>query len=180
MNFSLLKKEQFDIFYKMLTENFPASERRTYIKHKEMLDNPLYKVFLYCSGENVLGMIAEWEFDDFLYIEHLAVSKHFQSKGIGSSMLRDFKLKFNQKIIILEVELPNTLQAEKRIEFYKRFNFKINGYEYIQPPMQEGQADLSLIILSSDRKLNRDEFVKCRNTLYKEVYKRLPDSYLQE
>ncbi|WP_244833631.1 GNAT family N-acetyltransferase [Clostridium sp. BJN0001] len=173
MKLDVLKNEQFDIFYKILVDNFPKSERRTYKRHKEMLNNPLYKIFSYSEKSNILGMIGEWEFQDFLYIEHLAVMKNFHSKGIGTKMLHDFKLRFN-KDIILEVEPPNTVEAVKRIDFYKKFGFKANDYKYLQPPMQEGQKNLPLIILSSDKKLDKEHFTKYREVLYKEVYKRRP------
>lgn len=173
MKLDLLKDEQFDIFYQILVDNFPKSERRTYERHKEMLKNPLYKIFLYSEKNDILGMIGEWEFNDFIYIEHLAVKKNLHSKGIGTKMLHDFKLKFN-KDIILEVEPPFAAEAVKRIDFYEKFGFKKNDYEYLQPPMQEGQKNLPLIILSSDKKLDKEHFIKYREALYKEVYKRRP------
>ncbi len=73
-------------------------------------------------------------------------------------------------IICLEAELPADDLARRRIGFYKRNGFVVNGYDYVQPPYEEGKSSIPMKILSYGRPLKEDEFNKIKLLIYKEVY----------
>lgn len=73
--------------------------------------------------------------------------------------------------ILLEVEPPSGELEQRRIGFYERLGFHLNAYEYNQPPLRTGQADLPLRIMTYPCPINREEFHQYREILYTEVYK---------
>lgn len=73
--------------------------------------------------------------------------------------------------IVLEVEPPDTDMAQRRISFYERLGFHLNPFEYMQPPLQKGQPELSLKIMSYPQTLTDAEFALYKETLYSKVYK---------
>lgn len=49
-----------------------------------------------------------------------------------------------KKVILFEVEDPDTELAQRRIGFYERMGFHLSPFEYVQSPLQKGQDDLPL------------------------------------
>ena len=71
--------------------------------------------------------------------------------GLGSKMLKE-TAKLFEKPLCLEVEPPTTDIARRRIRFYERNGMCFNDYEYVQPPLSEGQNSLPLKIMTSGKK----------------------------
>ena len=161
-----MKREDFDGVYAIMEQSFPTDERRPYDEQKSLLDNMAYSIYI--SGEKN-AFIAGWEFDDFIFIEHFAVDSACRNTGLGSRMLTEF-LKNQQKTVCLEVELPDTEIAKRRIGFYERNGFFLNEYEYFQPPISKGKKIVPLMIMTSKEKVSQGTFENIRNILYKEVY----------
>lgn len=161
-----LKKQDFDRVYAIMEQSFPSDEIRPYAEQKKLLDNPVYSIY---QTEQRNAFIAVWEFDDFVFIEHFAVGKEYRNTGLGGKMLGEF-LEKQKKIVCLEVELPETELAKRRIGFYERNGFFLNEYEYFQPPISKGKNVVPLMIMTSNSKIEEDMFNKIRYTLYKEVY----------
>lgn len=70
------------------------------------------------------ALIASWDFDDFVFLEHFAVDPARRSGGIGGQML-DAMLAHCGKRACLEAELPETELAARRIGFYERHGFTV-------------------------------------------------------
>lgn len=162
-----LKTEDFDGVYEIMEQSFPGDEIRPYYEQKELLDNPVYSIY---ATDKHKGFIAAWEFNDFVFIEHFAVGEEYRNTGLGSKMLGEF-LENQRKTVCLEVELPDTELAKRRIGFYERNGFYLNEYAYFQPPISKGKNIVPLMIMTSRSKISEDMFEKIRDTLYKEVYK---------
>lgn len=167
----ILNKNDFDKLYKLIEESFPKDEYRTYAEQKQLLNNSAYTVYvLYDEKQELTAFIAVWDFNEFAYIEHFAVNTNYRNKGIGASILNEISKSLN-KMICLEVELPENELACRRIKFYERNNFHLNEYEYIQPPMSKGKTPVPLLIMTYKNKIDRNYFNFIRNTLYKHVFK---------
>lgn len=166
-----LKIQHFDIIYDLMKKSFPNDEYRTYDEQKALLNNPLYSVYvLYEKEQLIKAFISVWEFDDFAYIEHFAVSPEFRNGGTGSKMLKEL-LDLTKKTTCLEVEPPENEINRRRIGFYERNNFFFNEYPYIQPPMSEGKKPVPLFIMTSGGKIDKNTFEHIKTTLYSQVYK---------
>ena len=105
-NLKKFQHSDFDSFFKLMSESFPSVERRSYEDQKKLLSEDLYNIIVdKDENENITAFIANWEFNDFNFIEHFAVDSKMRGNGIGTSMLKTYLNKCN-KPIFLEVELP--------------------------------------------------------------------------
>ena len=161
----------FDSFFELMSEAFPSVEMRSYEDAKSFLNEDLYNIIVdKDENDSITAFIASWEFTDFNFIEHFAVSSKMRGNGVGTSMLMDYMNKAN-KPIFLEVEPPENYISIRRIEFYKRLGFHLNSFEYFQPPMQKQHDFLPLKVMSYPESINQEEFINFKNMVYREVYK---------
>lgn len=162
--------DRFEEIFEIMCESFPADERRKKEEQRGLFALPEYRVFACEQKGKIIGFIAIWEFDDFVYVEHFALTESCRGLGLGSKMLKE-TAKLFEKPLCLEVEPPTTDIARRRIRFYERNGMYFNDYEYVQPPLSEGQNSLPLKIMTSGKKISKDKFEKIKNALYKYVYK---------
>ena len=159
----------FEEIFGIMEQSFPTDERRKKEEQKALFSTEEYKVFTRRRDGRIIAFIAVWDFEDFLYVEHFAVSEKMRGGGIGAEMLKEIIHGF-KKPICLEVEPPVTDTAIRRIAFYERNGMFLNNYDYIQPPLSKGQNSLPLLIMTSGGKIDRERFEGIKDTLYKKVY----------
>ena len=170
-NVEKFQNSDFDRFFELMSEAFPSIERRSYENQKELLYEDLYNIIINKDKDhNINGFIANWQFNDFNFIEHFAVDSKKRGHGLGTSMLKEYLNKCN-KPIFLEVEFPENDISKRRIEFYKQFGFYLNEFDYVQPPMQKQHDFLPLKVMSYPKSVNETEFMKFKNIVYDRVYK---------
>lgn len=161
----------FDKIFTIMTASFPESERRTYAGQKDLLADPHYRLVTETDENNIIiAFLASWEFPQFRFVEHIAVDPGIRGGGIGGKLMAAY-IGESAKPIVLEVEPPDTDMAQRRISFYERLGFHLNPFEYMQPPLQKGQPELSLKIMSYPQTLTDAEFALYKETLYSKVYK---------
>lgn len=167
-----LQIKDFGKVYSIMEEAFPSDERRSYEEQKALLFNPDYSIYTLSDKQTneIKAFVCVWRFEAFAFIEHLATKREFRSCGLGSLILNELSTSLPCRIC-LEVELPDTEFAKRRIEFYKRNGFYENPFEYFQPPISKGKKTIELKIMTSNGALSENEFRIIKNTLYKEVYK---------
>ena len=166
--------KNFDCIYKIMESSFISDEYRTYDEQKALLDNPVYTIYTKQIQSKIIGFFAVWEFDDFDYIDHFAIDLDYRGQGYGSEML-DELLSMYKKMVVLEVEPPDTEISQKRIEFYKQHGFYLNTYPYIQPPISNCKKPVPLFIMSTVNYLSIDNYNRVKSILYKDVYKYILD-----
>ena len=144
--------------------SFPADERREFEDVKRLLGNPdtAFRIIAAMNGSDFVGFFGYWEWDDMRYIEHFAVDPDKRGGGIGQKMLADFAA-FSATPIILEVELPLTDIAARRIGFYQRCGYMLHdNIKYVQPPYDPSKQPLDLYLMTKGTiKLSEEcEFIK--------------------
>ena len=78
-------------------------------------------------------------------------------------------------LLLLEVELPEEELSRRRIGFYERCGFTLHPYEYLQPPYHaEGEPFPLRIMTSGTNSFTQEDFQKCRDLIYRHVYKYIP------
>ncbi len=161
---------EFDQAYAIMAASFPKSELRPHEEQRALLDKPEYRLLL-LGDENgkPIGVAAVYDFPTVLFIEHLAVAPSLRGGGYGSKLLQ-MLMASTDKPLCLEVEHPDTEMAARRIGFYQRNRFFLNDYPYTQPPITRGQPPVELLIMSTGRTLEREEFEELKDLLYREVY----------
>ena len=104
--FERIYKDSFSTVYPILQEAFPVEELREKQRQKALLDQPRYRLYgIKQENGSLQGVIALWDFDDFLYVEHFAILPFFRNDGIGGKRL-DEMINWAAKPIVLEVEVP--------------------------------------------------------------------------
>ena len=99
------------------------------------------------------------------------IKHELKNSGIQiQKLISQGKLEDAEKMIILEVEPPTEEIAVRRVRFYERNGFFFNDYPYIQPSMGEGRKETPLFLMSTERKIDEEEYRMIRNTLYTKVY----------
>lgn len=111
-------------WYEKLNQYFPIEEMKSR-EHMEALLKERSEV--YHKDESRLHVLMYAEFDNFVFIDYLFVSKDARGQGLGHKLME--KLKEKGKPIILEVEPVDyeDTDTEKRLKFYKR-----EGFEHAQ------------------------------------------------
>lgn len=168
LKLEIMNLEMFDMIYEMMQNSFPIDEYRPYLEQKKLLSLSNYKIYVLREYSEILGFVALWDFSQFIYLEHLAISHLHQNKGLGSMILKEIYSKFD-KLICLEVEPPITFISKKRVDFYIRNNFYFNDHLIIQPPLAVNQKPLSLYLITS-KMCNKKEIEEIAKLLRKEVY----------
>ena len=162
--------QEFREAWEIYESSFPSDERRTLELQKELIKNKQYNFFIVTKDNILVAIITDWNFGDFLFVEHLAVKKDLRGKRIGTELLEEYLSKNKQKIV-LEVERPETKIATKRIEFYEKIGFKLNDFDYIQPPYGKGKNPVPLLLMTYPNKITGSEFSTIRKKLHIVVYR---------
>ncbi len=173
-----MQLDEFDQVFSIMERSFPTDEYRTYEEQKQLLREPPYRIYVADHPSNhkqIAAFLAVWQFDEFVFVEHFAADPSVRGQGLGSDMLRE-AVRIFSKQICLEVELPETELAKRRIAFYERNGFCYNAYPYMQPSISKGKQPLPLRIMTLGEIISKDRFEAIQRQLYKSVYKRRTDT----
>lgn len=159
-------EKDFETIYEIMDFSFPNTEMRSKDNQKKLFNNEKYNVVM---DENKKGFIAYWNFDQFIFLEHFAVSFSARGEGHGEKMLKAFMQELKLPSF-LEVEPPENEITKRRISFYERMGFKLNDFQYAQPSMRENEPSIELKIMSYKESIPESLFNKYKIKLYNEVY----------
>ena len=166
-----LTREDFSSIWRIMEPSFPRDERRPRDEQLAIFDQPEYHAYGARDADGTLiGFLTTWNLDDVVFVEHFAVNPACRNGGVGSAMLSALIAQTNAPIC-LEVELPETEMARRRIAFYERNGLFYNEYPYVQPAMSKGQEAVPLRIMTSGGCVSKERFVAIRALLYERVYR---------
>lgn len=149
----------FDDFWKIYSASFPLSERRTYEQQIAAFIEKDYQVDAHLSDNHIIGFIAFWTAEEFVFIEHFAIAPEVRGKGLGSAILKPF-IAGKQIPVILEIEPPVDDITRRRLRFYESLGFVKNDHNHFQPPYHQGDPPLQLDILSNPRQITADLYLQ--------------------
>lgn len=151
----------------LFEEAFPEQERPPFstIRHR---DAGKFHFLVAENGDDPVGILTYWTFDELVYVEHFAIAEELRNQGLGKAVFLNF-LSQQTEQVVLEVELPNTEEADHRIEFYASMGFYQNPQPYLQPSYHGDNRSVPMIIMSK-YELDDDEFLEIERLLYREVY----------
>lgn len=152
-------------FYDIYAVSFPKHEQRSLQQQKDAFSHEQYHLLCFLTEKDVAAFIAYWDFDDHIYIEHLAVNNAMRSKQIGTSVLRDFIQKKHPQPVILEIDPLMDEVAERRWQFYRKLDFVLNDYVHYHPSYTSIYEPHELLVLSTPEVLSQ--------TLYDTFYDKL-------
>lgn len=171
MELQILTANDFDALYALLEQSFPSEEYRDFDKQKALFQNEKYAAYGILDEESkqLKALVSLWNFESFVYIEHFAVNATYRNQGLGAKILSSLKEKFTCQLC-LEVELPETEMAKRRIAFYERNGFSYNTYPYVQPPYSLEKSSVPLRFMTTNGTISQEQFELIKTSLYKEVY----------
>ncbi len=152
-------------------ESFPECERRnnTQLSNIANCDKRFY-IIAAIVGNNFAGFLSFWDFNDFIYVEHLAVCKNMRMKGIGSNLIKHLMSLYPKLNVVLEVEPDTDDTSHKRIKFYQKLGFHLfSTYPYLQPPYSPELQPVKLHIMAS-QPVSTTELDSFTKTITNEVY----------
>lgn len=128
--------------------SFPSDERRESSELISTFNEKGYKFISLTNDEQFIGFIETWDFDKFVFLEHLAILPERQKRGYGSEVL-SYLVDSNEKPILLEAESPKDDLSHRRIAFYERAGFIALDVDYTQPPYYPGKQSVPMLLLSN-------------------------------
>ena len=155
----------FPALYELIKDSFPPDEYRPYEAQRLLLNDPRYTLW---TNADRTALISVWQFPDFAFIEHFAVSPKCRGQGLGTKILAEILSSLSCPVC-LEAELPETNLARRRLDFYRRNGFSVNPFPYLQPAYAPDRNPVPMTILST-APLSQDQFEYLRSMLYQEVY----------
>ncbi|RHJ85350.1 GNAT family N-acetyltransferase [Parabacteroides sp. AM08-6] len=134
----------------------PIFEQRTEQQQHLAFVSQKYHLNIYTEGEIFIGFIAYWDFDDYLYVEHLAICPDLRGKGYGAAILKESEKE--GKRLLLEIDPVIDDISAKRLHFYELNGFSLNPYPHIHPPYRKGFDAHRLVILTTRGELTQQEY----------------------
>lgn len=165
-----MKFNQFDCIYTMIVDSFPSHEVRTYEEQKGLLDNPKFHIYVMEDAVGaVKAFISVWDVANHGFVDHFAVSPQFRNEGLGSKILEELR-QLLDCLLFLEVDLPETEIAKRRIGFYERNGYTLNPYLYQLPALTPESQPVTLGIMSTDGMMSQETFQSLQQDLLATVY----------
>ena len=153
MQYEILSERDYPEFLRLYTDSFPEEERRPYADTADLANFILsngdrFHILAAREADRFVGFITYWQFPDYIYGEHFAIIPEMRGRNIGAHMMRHLLDNVSHNMI-LEVELPETEIARRRIGFYERLGFTPHPeIPYIQPPYSPGLQELPLMLMT--------------------------------
>lgn len=144
-------------FYEIYAVSFPVYEQRNRNQQLTAFSDGHYNLLVQKEEELLSSFISYWEFDDYIYIEHLAVNPELRGQNIGSQTLTAFA-ETTDKTIILEIDPLRDEIARKRLRFYQNLGYQLNRYTHYHPPYNPEYPPHELLVLSFPEKLSEEQY----------------------
>ena len=148
-----------DSLVSIYLDSFPIDERRPLESIVHLLaTEPRYAMYTICDEDededarrtsgDVIGLLTTWSFDEFVYVEHFAISSSLRSQGYGTEALSTF-IQSQQKPLILEAEPPTDETTRRRIRFYERHGLTLFDFPYMQPAYTTESQPVPLCLMGT-------------------------------
>ncbi len=159
----------FSEVWNLLQTAFHSGERRDLANLKRALSDTQMQLLVWEEDHQFMGMAVLWSFEDFNFLEYLAVHPNARGRGMGTRIMQEI---LGSKLLVLEVQPPTDATSKSRIQFYERLGLHLNPYAYYQPPYQKRGETFPLQIMSSPQLLTPDQFTEFTTLIKHRVYEK--------
>jgi hypothetical protein len=149
--------------------SFPPEERRSPEGLEKQLNEPGCSVNSVWISEIPAGLVVFWDFDEFLFVEHLAVQPHLRGQRIGEKIINQIVAKTHNPVV-LEIEPPLDEWSRRRMNFYLRLGFQLLDVDYLQPSYTGSGPGYPMKLMANNAIADKDlkRFIA---EIYNRVYK---------
>lgn len=166
------KDVRYNFVEELLHTAFPEAERRNDDEQRWNADHEArFHCLLATDGQEPVGLLTYWDFDTFIYIEHLATAPYLRGQGIGKEMVCTFFEEHLSKPVVLEVEVPTDEMSRRRIGFYERCGLHLWECDYRQPPYRNSDGWLPMYLMASSGLSKEKDYQHIQNSIHQEVYR---------
>lgn len=146
--------ERWNSVWDLYEQSFPEAERRKKEDHLLACTDERFFPLSAWDGGKLVGLLFFWEWDNYRYLEYLAVAPELRGQGFGSQILR--YLIDSEHTIILEIDpLANELSV-RRLQFYERAGFTLTPYRFVHLPYRLEAQPQELLILSYHKMITKE------------------------
>ena len=110
MRFERITDTQHEMYKRAMVlyaDSFPLHEQREAKSQASILGDSEYHFALAYDGETFVGEVLYWEWDGYIYVEHLCILSEMRNKAYGGKVLE--LLAAENKKVILEIDPPPRL-----------------------------------------------------------------------
>ena len=147
--------------------SFPPHEQREPESQARILGEEAYHFDLIYDGKTFVGLILNWQRQDYIYIEHFCILPECRNRGYGKQTLD--LLGKTGKTLILEIDPPVDPISVRRKGFYERCGFTENPYGHVHPPYHRGNRGHALTIMSCPGPIDLETYAAFRRDLEENV-----------
>lgn len=141
--------------WELYESSFPTAEKRREEDHIRAFSNPMFHPMSAWENNELIGILFYWEWDNYRYLEYLAVNPKLRGKSYGSQLLRHLSSKGHT--IILEIDpLINEISV-RRLQFYERAGYTLTPYRYMHLPYRKETEIQELLILSYPKMISKNQ-----------------------
>ena len=159
--------KHWETFIEIYQASFPIDEQRPIDDIARLIKTDRrYCAMALIANHQCIGLLTSWQFADFTYIEHFAISPSLRAMGYGTTALHTFTQSLSTPII-LEVEPPTDSSTLRRIHFYERCGLTLYPYDYTQPPYSPDRSPVALRLMGT---ISSPDLTQITHTLHREVY----------
>jgi hypothetical protein len=170
----------FGHLFAIYCEAIPASERKSEVALRSMVENPLY-VFLTAKVEHsVVGfsIVKEFTGTTACLLEYMAVAHNERGRGIGGALFRNASA-HSTGYMLLEVDSERGETADRGIQtrrkdFYRKLGCRqLQGLRFAMPSViGEAPPPMDLLLFKRDMPaaIGKSQLAKWLECIYTEIY----------
>lgn len=158
----------FSDFWNLYNSSFPLIEKRNLEQQMKAFRNTYFNLLSFYKDDKYIGFLSFWNFPSYVYLEHFAINEDLRGVGYGAEILSEL-IKETNKVIILEIDPIDDENSRRRLSFYNKMGFIQNDFDYKVQSYQNKEEFYELIIMSSVRKISKDELNTFRADFINEI-----------
>ncbi len=136
--------------YRLYMDSFPPIERIPYRVMMQYSRRGNVDFWAYFDGDAYIGFAYLLKTEEFAYLLYCAVTPELRSRGYGSEIIRDLRVFYSDRDMVLDIEplndaAPNAAQRIRRSEFYIANGFRDTFWE-----MTDDTGDFRIFTTAED------------------------------
>lgn len=152
-------------YFNHMIYDFPENELKPFDMIEDIIKKGKGLALAYYKNNILIGYATLLYAEDKLLLDYFAIIKDFRNMGHGKKFIKGLKEYFHDySFLLIESEDNDSIQAKKRIDFYKRCGCKDSGIK-----IKLYFVDYALLFLELNKQIDiniKEEIL----SIYKNVY----------
>ncbi|MBF9254437.1 GNAT family N-acetyltransferase [Pontibacter sp. 172403-2] len=164
--------QHMDALGQLYLASFPKQERRILDQLRQLLPEQDMHIHAWMLDGAVAGLSIHWPFEDFLFLEHLAIVPALRGQKLGHQVVQ-WLLEQAKGPLVLETECSTDEASRRRIAFYERQGLVLHtSFAYRQPPYRKGGSPVPMHLMTGKIPVAASGLHNIAATIRQRVYER--------